>query len=129
MELTCDICDANLDSQGAFKVHIEDVHGLKVRHNGQNRKKSGYCVYWNRGHCKYSDDKCFYEHKKIPTCRYQERCNRDDCKFFHEARLRKFPFLASRPFQGFRLQQMNQDMMPERRQHRLTGRYQRTWTN
>ena len=39
VELTCDICDKKVDGQEAFKVHIEDVHGLKVRHNEQNREK------------------------------------------------------------------------------------------
>ena len=124
--MPCELCDYKAKSASNFKEHIEVAHGIKL--NGalkqrtergntarvegfgmandsfntvfhkDNRKKKGFCVWWNRGHCHYDDNTFFYEHKNIPACRFQERCSRSDCKFYHEADLGKFPFLVSRNY-------------------------------
>ena len=95
--LPCDLCDFVANNVKNFKDHLESSHGFNVKSNSSVRKKSGYCIFWNRGHCKYGDEKCFYEHKSIPDCRFQERCRKDDCKYFHHEGLNKFPFLVKRP--------------------------------
>ena len=124
--LPCELCDYKAKSATNFKEHLEVAHGIKL--NGplkqrtehgnaervegfgmanasfktvshkNNRTKKGFCVFWNRGHCYYDNNTCFYEHKNIPACRFQERCRRSDCKFFHEEGLGKFPFLRSRNY-------------------------------
>ena len=107
--LPCELCDYKAKSASTFKEHIESVHGIKVNgtskqssfrtvNSKKNIKKKGFCVYWNRGRCNFNDRTCFYEHKNIPACRFQDRCYKPDCKFYHDASLGKFPFLELRKF-------------------------------
>ena len=85
--MPCELCDYKAKSASNFKEHIEVAHGIKL--NGalkqrtergntarvegfgmandsfntvfhkDNRKKKGFCVWWNRGHCHYDDNTFF----------------------------------------------------------------------
>ena len=129
--LPCELCDYKARSANSFKVHIETAHGIKVKDavykdthksdeefrfvKSDGRKvKSGPCVFWNR---KYDDHSCRFEHKNISPCRYQQWCNKPECKFYHDASLGKFPFLGLRPrtFQSTHLQS-HQPQQHHRRQ-------------
>ena len=118
--LPCELCDYKAKSASTFKEHIEAVHGIKV--NGTSKKdsfrtvdrknhikKKGFCVYWNRGHCNFDDRTCFYEHKNIPACRFQDRCYKSGCKFYHDV-VGKFPFLELSKFS--RNQYQNPEPLP-----------------
>ena len=121
--LPCELCDYKARSAQSFKLHIETAHGIKVKDainkdaqkpdeefrfakSGGRKVKLGLCVFWNQGFCKYDALNCRFEHKNISPCRYQERCNKPDCKFYHDASLGKFLFLGSRTrtFQSPQLQ-------------------------
>ena len=74
--LPCDLCDYKARTAKHFKEHIEAAHGIKVKENvqqnipktgGQNVKR-GFCVFWNRGSCRFDDKSCLNEHKNIPAC-------------------------------------------------------------
>ena len=103
--LPCELCDYKAKTSQNFKEHIEKAHGVKINKNVRFeevtnkdiKSKSGYCIYWNRGHCNFQDRKCRFIHQNIPACRYQERCSKPECKFFHDPSLGKFPFLGMRP--------------------------------
>jgi hypothetical protein len=129
ISLPCDLCDFKANNAERFKLHIETAHGMKVKKdeptkqsNNGNVKKTGFCVYWNRGHCSFGDDKCFFEHKNIPACRFQERCYKPECNFYHERSLGKFPFLGRgsrampRPYQHHHRQEHQQGQQVPRQQ-------------
>ena len=97
--LPCELCDYKARTSNNFKEHIETAHGIKVRNSTSSshknvKSKLGLCVFWNRGSCNFDDETCRFEHKNIEACRFQERCYKPECKFFHEPSLGKFPFLG-----------------------------------
>ena len=95
----CDRCDYKGRSEEQFKKHLQTGHNMntggftKVSYTKKNNKQ---CIYWNRGHCSFQN--CKYEHKEIPPCMFNERCDRSDCKYWHAPQTRKFPFLEYRQF-------------------------------
>ena len=94
--LPCEKCKFVAKTEEEFKCHLERIHSLKVKENMQETRKNSkakLCVYWNRGHCSFNQ-KCKNVHEEIPACRFQTRCNRSDCKFWHEPITGKFPFLG-----------------------------------
>ena len=106
----CDLCQYTANSSDDFKNHLRFRHDKIISRNGKQRiphennhdnikKSRKLCIYWNRGHCRYSDENCHYVHEEIPACKYQERCYKHDCKFFHHQQTGKFPFLVMRDFQ------------------------------
>ena len=107
--LACDKCGFTTKTEYAFKNHLERNHGLRVKTNTQQtsgNRESRLCVYWNRDGCSFGQ-KCTFVHKEIPACTFQGRCNRTECKFWHEPNTGKFPFLGQArfphppPFGGF----------------------------
>ena len=123
--VSCNMCDFSTKSADILKKHVEKTHMTKVAEKVKNIQKSGYCVYWNRGHCNFDVNKCRYEHKDIPPCKFQERCKKPDCKFFHEYSLGRFPFLGSRSNQNLRPQhqQQYQQAFSHPRLHRMNNRF------
>ena len=94
--LSCDKCDFKTATEKEFKNHLETIHRLKVKETltGTRKNNTGkLCMYWNRGHCSFGQ-KCKNVHEEIPPCRFQMRCNRPDCKYWHEPGTGKFPFLG-----------------------------------
>ena len=94
--LPCEKCKFVAKTEEEFKYHLERIHNLKVKENLQETRtnsKGKLCIYWNRGHCSFNQ-KCKNVHEEIPACRYQTRCNRSDCKYWHEPITGKFPFLG-----------------------------------
>ena len=80
-----------------FKTHLEEVHNLNVGGFTKDLHEKNPCINWNRGHCNFY--KCKFDNKEIPACRFNKRCSRVDCTFWHEEFNGKFPFLAYRPRQ------------------------------
>ena len=97
---SCDKCNFTAVTEREFKSHLEHTHRLRVKENRQNsmmNTEARLCIYWNRGRCSYGQQ-CKFIHKDIPACTFQNRCNRSDCKFWHEATTGKFPFLGQMNF-------------------------------
>ena len=70
----------------------------------EERKKNGYCIYWNGGLCKY-EELCKYSHVESPNCYFQENCRRklNGCKFFHRDMMHDASFLGQQRFQHNRV--------------------------
>ena len=87
----CDRCDYQGAVEAHFKKHFDklNVGGERIQPELRSKK---LCFNWNRGHCSF-DTKCRFEHKEILPCMFKERCSRQDCKYWHEAKTGKFPFL------------------------------------
>ena len=93
----CRKCNHVAETRKDLSIHIADVHDIDLRqkdtqykNNRPGRKSAEFCVFWNRGYCKFGDD-CFKTHKESPYCLFQERCNRKNtCKFFHENYVNNF---------------------------------------
>ena len=95
----CNRCDFKAKSEEQFKKHLQDGHKLNTggfKKVSYSKKSMKPCIYWNRGHC--SVKSCKYEHVNIPSCTYNERCAKPECKFWHESYTRKFPFLEYRQY-------------------------------
>ena len=90
----CGKCDYKSSGEDQFKKHLELAHKLNVGGRKTQMKSRKLCINWNRGHCLFSD--CRYAHEEIEACKFNRRCSRPDCKFWHEAQSGKFPFLDSR---------------------------------
>ena len=87
----CNRCDYKGSDEAYFKKHLEKAHELNVTGRITHKSKK-LCINWNQGHCSY-DNECRFEHKEIQACMFKERCSRMDCKFWHESKTGKFPFL------------------------------------
>lgn len=132
ISLSCDLCDFKTNNAERFKLHIETAHGMKVKKDvsTRNDRKNGFCVYWNRGYCNFGDAKCFFQHKNIPACRFQERCSKPECNFYHKPSLGKFPFLGRssrampRPHQHHRRQGHQQGYQQGHQQDQQVPRQQ-----
>ena len=99
-EYACGRCDFKGNLEAQFKTHLEVAHNLNVGEFTKvsySKNSKNPCLKWNRGHCNF--DNCRFEHKEIPACRFNNRCSRVDCTFWHEEFTGKFPFLAFRPSQ------------------------------
>ena len=100
--IPCDFCRYKAYNEEALVMHLEEKHKIfKHRanngdnskghpasssnfHSTEERKRNGFCSFWNNGFCKY-EEKCRFAHEEIPFCHFQERCNRKEtCKFFHK---------------------------------------------
>ena len=103
----CEVCNKITNSIEELRQHIKRAHNdektnrehLNLKHNqdnGFNSKKdislNRICMFWNRGFCRFEDSRCRYVHMNLPPCRFQEKCFRLDCKYFHEKETKKFPF-------------------------------------
>ena len=127
--LPCELCDYKARTSRNFKEHIESAHGVKIKEKSTYEEvkqknvsnKSGYCIHWNRGHCKFDDMKCNFIHRNIPPCKFQERCYKPECKFFHDRGLGMFPFLGSGPLPPHLQRQHN------RPGHREQAQYPPVW--
>ena len=120
--LPCELCELVANSTSSFTEHVMREHNKSVnfryekeylsrpqklyRKEKRNNQTNNFhiplnriCKFWNRGMCKFDDYNCRYAHINIPKCKYQHRCERADCKFFHEQETQKYPFLGgqSRP--------------------------------
>ena len=94
----CGRCDYEASVEAQFKTHLEVAHKLNVggfTKVSYSKNSKNPCINWNRGQCNF--DNCKFEHKEIPACRFNNRCSRADCTFWHEEFTGKFPFLAYRP--------------------------------
>ena len=91
----CGKCDYKSTGEDQFKKHLEVAHKLNVGGRKTQMKSRKLCINWNRGHCLFNTD-CRYAHEEIEACKFNRRCSRPDCKFWHEAQSGKFPFLDSR---------------------------------
>ena len=52
-----------------------------VRSNSNSFEKKRFFNYWNYSSCDFGDN-CKYSHEEIPSCRFQEKCNKENCYFF-----------------------------------------------
>ena len=72
-------------------VYNESIQS-KPQYNNQNENKSRkrlkfVCKFFNRkGGCKYGE-KCKFDHKVAPPCKWMENCNKSFCKFNHGQQL------------------------------------------
>jgi hypothetical protein len=99
-EYACGRCDYKGRLEAQFKTHLEVAHNLNVggfTKVSYSKNSKNPCLNWNRGNCNF--DNCKFEQKEIPACRFNNRCSRVDCTFWHEEYTGKFPFLAYRPRQ------------------------------
>ena len=89
----CDKCDYEGNGEEHFKKHLEVAHKLSVwrTQEVQQKKFRKLCLNWNRGHCLF-DSKCRYVHEEIEACKFNRRCSRPDCTYWHESQTGKFPF-------------------------------------
>ena len=70
-----------------------------VRSNSNSFEKKRFCNYWNYSSCDFGDN-CKYLHEEIPSCRFQEKCNKENCYFFSRSQQKiqktePFPKMAS----------------------------------
>ena len=91
----CDICQNKMKTADDFKKHLKEKHNKNIQENQDFKKNRSTkkCIFWNRGYCKYSSEQCTFSHEEIPECKFQERCYRYDCKFFHRQETGRFPFI------------------------------------
>ena len=108
----CDKCHYKTKSIDHLRSHLLSVHRRHRSnvHNANNHQRReterhhmeqltplrSICMYWNRGECKFRSEECRFKHINLPACRYQDRCQRYECKFFHEENTMKYPFLGQK---------------------------------
>ena len=56
--------------------------GRPVGYPRMERKRNGFCSYWNRGTCSFGDF-CRNLHEEIPYCRFDRSCRNEHCEYFH----------------------------------------------
>ena len=82
------MCNFTAKSDRELNIHLENTHRFtrvsrqKFGFSDEERKMNGRCFQWNFSKCRYLDE-CKFSHEEIPTCHYDGRCTRDDCRFFH----------------------------------------------
>ena len=83
----------------------ERRHGRSrpVCYSPEERKKNGFCIYWNRGFC-VNEDRCRFLHAESPNCHFQDNCNRkfNGCTYFRRDLMRGDTFLDQRRFNNRR---------------------------
>ena len=100
----CGQCAFNATDMKQIDRHVKDVHMERTpdatrqtfTHNSGMFRKQGTCRYWKYGNCKFSAYNCRFEHlADNKRCKYQEKCYRIDCRFYHDNEQQRFPFLGA----------------------------------
>ena len=88
--LNCDKCANVYRSVSDLKNHVDDAHRQKSprsmmrnKFSFQEKKRNGFCRFWNNAECKFNAEDCRFIHEKAPHCLYQDRCIKPRCQFFH----------------------------------------------
>ena len=121
--IPCEFCRYKAYNQDALVKHLEEKHKIfknKVENvenkertkssptnSAEERKRNGFCSFWNNGFCKYFE-RCRFSHEEIPLCHFQERCNRKEtCSFFHrqQQRHRRYQQNGSQMYNSHQVQQ------------------------
>ena len=112
----CTKCDFETEEKHLVEEHENKEHGNAKKDSEMGRrlpdrkkpvivshaerKKNGYCAFWNNGYCRY-EDLCYKLHEEIPACHYGSNCSRQNCQYFHDQNPRNH-FLGSRNQLRFR---------------------------
>ena len=87
----CQKCTNIYRSQTDLNKHKDEVHtprtsksGFKKKFSHEEKKRNGFCRFWNHAKCRFEEDQCMFMHEEAPHCRFQNRCSEKlRCQFFH----------------------------------------------
>ena len=106
----CKKCENVYRSVSDLKNHENEVHSqessrsmLQNKFSYEQKKRNGFCRFWNHAQCRFKEEDCKFLHKEAPFCHYQDQCREPRCQFFHEEGAlpgSSRSFLGTRSFQG-----------------------------
>ena len=79
----CLKCNIRFPSQESYNRHYENHQAMRRVYTHEERVHNGYCSFWNNTNCNFGDQ-CKFLHENAPFCRFQSRCYRKKCPFYHE---------------------------------------------
>ena len=77
----CERCANVYRSQTDLKKHEDEAHvprtsrsGSKKTFSHEEKKRNGFCRFWNHAKCRFEENECMFLHEEAPHCRFQDRC-------------------------------------------------------
>ena len=89
---SCDDCEKVFLTSNDKVRYVEITHYKTQENRGflkrslsyEERKRNGFCRFWNNSECFYGYQ-CKFLHEEAPYCRFQEQCKeKQRCRFYHE---------------------------------------------
>ena len=83
---SCRVCAKTFKFSNQLKEHTSAEHetSMKKTYSFEERKRNGFCRFWNHTSCKF-EESCKFLHEEAPHCRFQDRCRaKPACQYFHQ---------------------------------------------